>query len=396
MKYYETGDTIFGEKIVDPDFNMKEMIEKYKSKGEVAIITDKVSNYTGIPGVKVVPYHKMQGMETDYVFVDVDFAANNTFGGSVSKYAMLRDLYTISQRSRVASIIKSRGIPSDFIENVKSPEYGRPRTMNEDDKTTFKARRKEILETLPVNDSFYDYIYDFKTVPAPTAPVTATASTPGSVPGVAVTGGNPSSPAGSAPGSNPNPVSGGGGNPGTPSVPGTPKPTSIPEGAKSMFRRGSARVDNREFHGYLADPNFRNSETSSPNSILSWKSRQLEKSVQIPQPIYKNLIRYMSSSVRTGRSVDIDMLLRGIIDFSGNTDKEAAGNLTMKLKRIFSTTPEIYISEYDAERRIITAVYKDNDDVIQIPVGFTRTSAVGRYDGTFKRNKNIAITHSHT
>lgn len=397
IKYYETGDTIFGEKIVNEDNDLKELINKYKNKGEVAVITDDISKYTGITGVKIVPYHKMQGMETDYVFVDVDFAKNNTFGNGVSKYALLRDLYTISQRSRVASIIKDRGISKNLsITNDKSPEFGRPRTMNEEDKVTFKARRNEILRTLPENNNFYDFIYNFKSVPI-TSAVTAkseTSSNPTELSSTSTSsnvGINPPAPTGSGP--EPSTPSG---NPGIPTpAPGlTPNPVS--QGAQTMFNRGSSIVNNAEFYTYLQDINFRTTEASNPNSILSWKNGQEEKAIKIPNETYKNIIRYLASGIRTGKSVNIDVLLRQIIDFSENSDKDSATNLVSKLKSVLSQTPDIYISEYDNKKRIITAMYKDGDKFIQIPIGFTRTSAVGRYTGSFERNKNLAITHTHT
>lgn len=396
LKYYETADSIFGEKIVSDDDDFKELIDKYKAKGEVAIITDNLSKYTGISGVKVVPYHKMQGMETDYVFVDVDFANNNTFGGKFSKYAMLRDLYTISQRSRVASIIKSKGIPDLFINNIKAPEYGRPRTMNEEDKITFKARRKEILETLPENNDFYEYVYTFASNPESTVPEIVNTNPSTESGAINTTAANVSkSPSESAPNNNPVAQSGGTGNPETPKALEPTKPNNLSEVGKYVGKSVTKEVYNSEFYEHLESVNFRTTELNNPNSILSWKSKQVEKDVKIPTNTYKNIIRYVASGVRTGNKINIDMFLRSIVDFTENTDKESANNLVVKLKSILSQTPEIFVSEYNADKKIITAVYKENDNIIEIPVGFVKTSVVGRYDGKFIRRENLKINHDH-
>jgi len=68
-------------------------------------------------------------------------------------------------------------------------------------------------------------------------------------------------------------------------------------------------------------------------------------------------------------------------------------NQISELKRIFSNVPDIYISEHDAEKKIITARYKvDDSTYIEIPIGFARTALSGRYTGKFKRNQNLRIS----
>ena len=65
--------------------------------------------------------------------------------------------------------------------------------------------------------------------------------------------------------------------------------------------------------------------------------------------------------------------------------------MVSKLKALFKTVPEIYISEYDKDNKIITAVYRDGEDSVQIPIGFTQTALVGRYNGKFKRNQILQL-----
>jgi DNA-binding NtrC family response regulator len=62
-----------------------------------------------------------------------------------------------------------------------------------------------------------------------------------------------------------------------------------------------------------------------------------------------------------------------------------------KLKTLLKAIPEIYVSQYDSNNRIITAIYRGDTDFIEIPIGFTRTSAVGRYVGKFKRNTCMTL-----
>jgi hypothetical protein len=111
MKSFENDDLFYGDKRVSDDADLKQLASKYVSRGKVTIITDDLNKYQDLPqGVELKAYDKMQGMETDFVLVDVDFEKNNNFGGNPSKYATLRDLYTITQRSRIGTIVKQDGL----------------------------------------------------------------------------------------------------------------------------------------------------------------------------------------------------------------------------------------------------------------------------------------------
>ena len=96
LHYYEDDNVFYGEKIVNRNTDLIPLAEKYSKFGQVTIITDDLNKYQSLPkNVEVKSYNDMQGMETDFVLVDVDFNKNNSFGGKVSKYSMLRDLYTL-------------------------------------------------------------------------------------------------------------------------------------------------------------------------------------------------------------------------------------------------------------------------------------------------------------
>jgi hypothetical protein len=99
---------------------------------------------------------------------------------------------------------------------------------------------------------------------------------------------------------------------------------------------------------------------------------------------------YISSGIRTELPVDIDSLLMEIRDSKHNQNIETA-DFTSNLKQILSTTPELYVSDYNKDFRIITAIYRTGEsDFLQIPIGLTKTTATGRYVGKFKRTNNIA------
>ena len=65
--------------------------------------------------------------------------------------------------------------------------------------------------------------------------------------------------------------------------------------------------------------------------------------------------------------------------------------MVSKLKSLFKTVPEIYVSEYDKNNKIITATYRNGEDSIQIPIGFVQTALTGRYDGKFVRNQILQL-----
>ena len=106
--FYATGENgeVYGDMIVSDKKALLDKLEAFKKlDGTIAIITDRVGEYTNlaVPGkVEIVDYKNRAGGEWDYVLVDADLDKYSRD----HKYLLARDLYTLTQRSTTATIIK--------------------------------------------------------------------------------------------------------------------------------------------------------------------------------------------------------------------------------------------------------------------------------------------------
>lgn len=241
-------------------------------------------------------------METDFVLIDVDFVKNNDFG-TPCKYAALRDVYTITQRSRIGTIIKRDGLNTVLpgLTTERNPEVGQRVLMSEQDIATFKERRGKILETLNQNPDLYDYIHDLvSTVPSspavvPTPPPEDTTPPPPppppspTEPTPPVAGGPPVPPAPTTP-PTPPPSNGGNGgnggsnppgsnptgnppapapNPAIPPVAPGQNPVSYQQAAQAMATKGNSMIYNSQFKSFIYGPEFKQLEKSSNDSLFN-------------------------------------------------------------------------------------------------------------------------------
>lgn len=102
----EENGEVYGDMIVSDKKALLDKLEAFKKlDGTIAIITDRVGEYTSlaVPGkVEIVDYKDRAGGEWDYVLVDADLDKYSRG----HKYLLARDLYTLTQRSTTATIIK--------------------------------------------------------------------------------------------------------------------------------------------------------------------------------------------------------------------------------------------------------------------------------------------------
>ena len=102
----EENGEVYGDMTVPNKKALLDKLEAFKKlNGTIAIITDRVGEYTSlaVPGkVEIVDYKNRAGGEWDYVLVDVDLDKYSRG----HKYLLARDLYTLTQRSTTATIIK--------------------------------------------------------------------------------------------------------------------------------------------------------------------------------------------------------------------------------------------------------------------------------------------------
>jgi hypothetical protein len=112
--------------------------------------------------------------------------------------------------------------------------------------------------------------------------------------------------------------------------------------------------------------------------------------ITIKSSSYKKLIWAIGSGIKTKLPVDFDsILLEGITNYPNNKDIDTS-TFTSNLKRMLLLTPEIYVQEYNKDFKIITAIFREGEDYIQIPIGLTKTALTGIYTKGFKRLKNIS------
>ena len=106
--FYATGENgeVYGDMTVQDKKALLDKLEAFKKlDGTIAIITDRVGEYASfaVPGkVEIVDYKNRAGGEWDYVLVDADLDKYSRD----HKYLLARDLYTLTQRSTTATIIK--------------------------------------------------------------------------------------------------------------------------------------------------------------------------------------------------------------------------------------------------------------------------------------------------
>lgn len=147
FKYFEDADTFGGEKII-LETDIQKYIDKFKRLSEdIAIITDKPEKYNTVKGVKVVALNSVQGDEFDYVIIDKNFGLDDS-NRSRGDYYKLKDLYTLSQRSRKGTVIVNSGLGDNFTSKLDPTSIGNIE-MPQSQITDFKNWRTSLLDRIP-------------------------------------------------------------------------------------------------------------------------------------------------------------------------------------------------------------------------------------------------------
>lgn len=154
FKYFEDDNTFGGEKFISENV-VNKYIEKFKRlSDDVAIITDKPEKYNVLKDVKVVPLNSVQGDEFDYVIIDKNFGLDESGKGRGSYYK-LKDLYTLSQRSKKGTVIVNSGLGDSYDSKLDTTSTGNieiPQTqINE-----FKEWRNNLLNNIPSDEIVWE------------------------------------------------------------------------------------------------------------------------------------------------------------------------------------------------------------------------------------------------
>lgn len=155
FKYFESSFIFGGEKIIKEDeiFSHIEKLKQYSS--DIAIITDNPKKYNTTKGVKIVPLNSVQGDEFDYIIIDKNFGLTNE-GKSRGEFYKLKDLYTLTQRSKKGSIIVSRGLGNTISSKQDSTSSGNIE-MPESQIQDFKEWRINAIPNIAESVEFEEY-----------------------------------------------------------------------------------------------------------------------------------------------------------------------------------------------------------------------------------------------
>lgn len=138
FKYFETPTTFGGEKIVSST-DIKNYIEKLKKlSNDVIIITDHPERYTD-SGIRVLEPSQVQGSEFDYIIIDKEWDS--------LKYKALKDIYTLTQRSRKGTIINNLTLPGEITSKLDPLSSGNLE-LSEKQIQEFKTWRLGALDKL--------------------------------------------------------------------------------------------------------------------------------------------------------------------------------------------------------------------------------------------------------
>lgn len=160
IKYYagQTDDDapIVGTMIVQDDKDILDWANKLiKTSGkDVIFITDKVDTWKSkLPEEyqnKIYTPENVQGLEATYAIIDVDW--NNR--GNDSRYNVLRDFYTLTQRASHGTIVKDNNVKEKLnIANLSDRLFKNVVEISKDQIMEFKNWRKQALASLaPVTE----------------------------------------------------------------------------------------------------------------------------------------------------------------------------------------------------------------------------------------------------
>lgn len=367
MKYYEDSTKFFGEKLVKDDTDLIEEAKKFATKypgKEIGIIYDpsSVTKYDNVKedlkksNIQLIPYDDMQGDELDYIFVDVDFLKHSKASRNSSKYLMLKNLYTVSQRSRIGSVIKKDNINAingfKIVDNETSdPKLNQEFTISEPQIESFKEYRKNAMQDIPKDPSFFTF---FK----------SNASTKGgtSAQGKDDKKGGKNIFDDTEQGGEGN--EGGNGEEGNGSTPGT------------------VAINMTEFHNFMANSRF-DTYDKNEHSISS----KISKSFANPEnsALYKRTVNTIASYVRKNKLATLSNGLYGELERTFGRDNAE------KLKGFLSQRWQLYIVPHDSNLKMVVARFGEGDDYIEVPITFVKTALVGRYKGGLKREKSIKV-----
>lgn len=150
FKYYETNNSFGGEKIIS-ESDIDHYITKFKNlSDDVVIITDRPEKYTN-SGIRVLDVSQVQGAEFDYIIIDKKW--------DPLRYNALKDIYTLTQRSRKGTVINNMTLPAEISSKLDPTSAGNIE-LSENQISEFKTWRLNALQQLSNEPYAYEVIED--------------------------------------------------------------------------------------------------------------------------------------------------------------------------------------------------------------------------------------------
>lgn len=387
IEFYEDTRVFLGTKIVD-NANIIDEARKWKGKGSIAIIYDESSKvkYESVDesGITLVPYNDMQGREFDYVFVDVNWEKHSRLSPTfVSKYNVLRDFYTVSQRATTAGVILDNGLRqyASIVQFGSNSDMNRQFDVDKSQKDRFKEDRLRAMDGLSEEEGFNTAFNTPKivTTAKKTKDAPENREEPKRVPAAAPITTEPSSiteaiavPKSSGMGVPPvdaqmAPVK----SSNTPPV--DIQPTRLPE-------KNDAIANNNDWYAWLYDPiKFNELEYNNAHSLMNVANKLGLNLNNIQNFDYKDFIGLVASHIRTGQNVS-DWVSGDLTEV-----RFADSDVAEQLIDYFKNKPEFRINPIDGSKSLLTARFYNSEDYITIPVMIVDTVKEGVYKGDIRK-----------
>jgi len=403
LTYYESDDKsiLYGEKLTKSEDEIYAAIERFKERGTVGIVTDKVDKYTrkytGVKNVTIIPTNVAQGGEFDFVVVDKSFKSDNKIGRSLSKFSTIRDLYTLSQRSTTATMILDNDL-TDVIKISNTPDplanqiFQAP---SEEQINDFKSWKIASLDGVDAEDNLTDLIEKGAEMSEPIERPKKPTQVPPETPPVDDSSSSDSDASDDADSTNDE-------DPGKeleakPAEvakkpdPETPKQVTIKKSKDDATTKPSAKHANRlinakDLHDYLLNANLlvgQNGEVGAEfkyNSMAAFMNRLGTKlNTDDKRADYVSYVHEMACYVLAGKQLP-DKLVKNVARFMVR-----GGESKVALTSMLKASPEIWVEpcESVSVRRLL-ARYTNGSESFDITLGFVKTPKIGKYNGSIE------------
>lgn len=406
LQYWEDPEVgVVGEKFID-ESDAATYVSKLSKLGTVLYITDK--DVPSIPGVEKRDSLSAQGGEFDFVVIDKKW----THSGS--KYNAVRDLYTLTQRSRRGSVIVDRGMKNLLgLDNISRVTAKQNIAINTGDIDEFKKWRFDGL-----NVGLYDDLDSFlvrsqQTPPPPPPPPPA--GQPATVPGT-----NPTTPPQAAVPSTPpaatgTPPAAASGqqvlpqiSPQVPLVAGQTVQRQNPPKAKKpkVYERTGAAptyggkivtMSEDDFYSWINSPHFvihQKGIEKSLNQIIP-----LENNTEKDLVAYKTIVEWIAGAIKLNRYESGDRKVLDKNDVRSLLSNPALSHIGVdrlnRLKAILENDVEIWLDPFNGRTLVnVKFVSLHGETELEIPIGMMNIVRYGKYNGIFKVRRHANFDES--